>query len=65
MMRNNQILRQYIDSEGIAVTVLKPCMRKSDRTWVPFVKYSVANMGHQASALGSRRFLVAIGSAFK
>ena len=64
-MKNNQILRQYIDSEGIPVTVLKPRMRKSDRTWVPFVKYSIANIGHQASALGSRRCLVSIETIFK
>jgi hypothetical protein len=63
MMRNN-ILRQYTEN-GISITVYKPRMTKEQRTWVPFAKYSVANMGHQASAIGSRKCLVAIGSAFK
>jgi hypothetical protein len=46
-------LNSYINADGIKVTVFasaKP--RKLERTWVPFVKYSIYNLGHQAVLTG-------------
>ncbi len=48
-------LSTYVNSDGVTVTVYamaKP--RPSEKTWVGNSKYSIYQMGHQATATGSR-----------
>ena len=50
-MTRNNILSQFINEQGVIVTVFKPVApRKGERTWVA-IRGSVANMGAKANAL--------------
>ncbi len=53
-MHKNQILLQYTDADGVLVTILKPRMSKDRRTWIPFKKYFISNIGHQAMLNGRK-----------
>lgn len=52
-------LSTYVDKSGVTVTVFgmaKP--RKDEKTWSGNSKYSIANVGHQASSTGRRGVFV-------
>ena len=51
----------YVNEDGVTVTVYamaKP--RPSERTWIGNSKYSIYQMGHVASSLGSRGAKIAV-----
>ena len=48
-------LRTYVNESGVTVTVYETARpRKDERTWFANSKYSIANVGHQASSTGRR-----------
>ena len=52
-MARSNVLTEYTNAEGHLVTVYKPRKtRKLERTWTPFSKFSLYQMGHQGAALG-------------
>ena len=52
-------LSTYVDKSGVTVKVFEMARpRKDERTWVGNSKYSIANVGHQASSTGRRGIFV-------